>query len=144
MLATVRSATLLGVDGRSITVEVHVSNGLPGFTVMVLPDASCREARDRVRAAILSSGLVWPLKRVTVNLAPTSIRKGGAGLDLAVAVALLVASGQFPPEPVAGIAFVGELGLDGSIRRVPGIVPLVDAIAADTVVVPDVCAREAE
>src|ERR1700736_4538180 len=144
MLATVRSATLLGVDGRSITVEVHVSNGLPGFTVVGLPDASCREARDRVRAAILSSGLLWPLKRVTVNLAPSSIRKGGAGLDLPIAVALLVSSGQLRPGAVEGVGFVGELSLNGSIRRVPGIISLVDAIRTPVVVVPSGCVREAE
>jgi magnesium chelatase family protein len=143
MLATITSATLLGIDGRSIAVEVHVSNGLPGFTVVGLPDASCREARDRVRAAILSSGLTWPLKRVTVNLAPSSIRKGGAGLDLPIAIALLVSSGQLPPGSIDGLGFIGELGLDGSIRPVPGMVSLVDAIRAPAVVVPDRSVREA-
>jgi magnesium chelatase family protein len=143
MLATVASATLFGIDGRAVTVEVHVSNGLPGFTVVGLPDASCRESRDRVRAAMLSSGLDWPLKRVTVNLAPSSIRKGGAGLDLPIAIALLVASRQVRPAPIEGVGFVGELGLDGSIRRVPGIVSLVDAIGTASVVVPSGCAREA-
>ncbi len=143
MLAIVRSATLLGIEGQSIAVEVHVSNGLPGFTVVGLPDASCREARDRVRAAILSSGLEWPLKRVTVNLAPSGIRKGGAGLDLPIAIALLVASRQLRPAHIKGTGFAGELGLDGSIRRVPGIVSLVDAIRTPVVVVPFASAREA-
>jgi magnesium chelatase family protein len=143
MLATVPSATLLGVDGRAITVEVHVSNGLPGFTVVGLPDASCREARDRVRAAILSSGLDWPLKRVTVNLAPSGIRKGGAGLDLPIAVALLVASRQLRAGAVDGLGFIGELGLDGSLRGVPGIVSMVDAIRTPTVIVPRGSAAEA-
>ena len=82
MLAAVASATLSGAVGRAVSVEVHVSNGLPGFTIVGLPDAAVREARDRVRAAVLSSGLPWPLRRVTVNLAPSGIRKGGAGLDL--------------------------------------------------------------
>lgn len=81
MLATVLSATLVGVEGRPISVEVHVSTGIPSFSIVGLPDASCRESRDRVRAAILSSGLRWPQRRVTVNLAPSSLRKGGAGLD---------------------------------------------------------------
>jgi magnesium chelatase family protein len=143
LIATIPSATLLGVEGTPVAVEVHVSNGLPGFTVVGLPDASCRESRDRVRAALLSSGLAWPLKRVTVNLAPSSVRKGGAGLDLPIAVGLLVAAGDLAAEAVAGCAFVGELGLDGSIRRVPGIVPLVAALAARVVVVPPDCFAEA-
>ncbi len=143
MLATVSSATLLGVDGQPVTVEVHVSTGLPGFTVVGLPDAPCRESRDRVRAALLSSGLPWPQKRVTVNLAPSGVRKGGPGLDLPIAIGLLVATEVFPPEWSFGVAFIGELGLDGSIRRVPGIVPMVDAIGEPTVVVPGGCEREA-
>ena len=128
MLATIPSATLLGVEGHPVAVEVHVSNGLPGFTIVGLPDAACRESRDRVRAALLSSGLAWPMRRVTVNLAPSGMRKGGAGLDLPIAVGLLVAIGELSAEAVAGCAFLGELGLDGSLRRVPGVVPLVDAL----------------
>ncbi|HEX7166985.1 MAG TPA: YifB family Mg chelatase-like AAA ATPase [Acidimicrobiales bacterium] len=144
MLATIPSATLLGVDGRPVSVEVHVSPGLPGFTVVGLPDTSCREARDRVRAALLSSGLPWPLKRVTVNLAPSGLRKGGSGLDLAIAVGLLVAGGVLDRELVADHAFLGELGLDGSLRPVPGMVPMVDALRASTVAVPLAAVREAE
>jgi magnesium chelatase family protein len=143
LIATIPSATLLGVEGTPVAVEVHVSNGLPGFTVVGLPDASCRESRDRVRAALLSSGLTWPLKRVTVNLAPSSVRKGGAGLDLPIAVGLLVASEDLGAEAVAGCGFIGELGLDGSIRRVPGIVPLVAALSTRVVVVPPDCFAEA-
>src|SRR5450759_4966223 len=92
MIATIPSAVLIGVDGKHVSVEVHVSNGLPGFTVVGLPDAAVRESRDRVRAALLSSGLTWPLRRVTVNLAPSGIRKGGAGLDLPIAIGVLVLS----------------------------------------------------
>src|ERR1700728_2759244 len=105
MLATVSSVTLVGVDGHPVSVEVHASNGLPGFAVVGLPDASCRESRDRVRAAILSSGVRWPQRRVTVNLAPSSLRKGGAGLDLPIAVALLVADGQLGADQVDGLGF---------------------------------------
>lgn len=143
MIATIPSATVLGVDGRPVVVEVHVSNGLPGFTIVGLPDAACRESRDRVRAALLSSGLTWPLKRTTVNLAPSGVRKGGPGLDLPIAVGLLVAAGDLEPEAVAGMAFLGELGLDGSIRTVPGVVSMVDAIASGTVVVPPGSVAEA-
>src|ERR1700721_3871092 len=96
MLACIPSATLHGVDGRSVSVELHVSNGLPAFTVVGLPDTAVRESRDRVRAALLSSGLPWPMKRVTVNLAPSGVRKGGAGLDLAIAVGVLVATSELP------------------------------------------------
>ena len=92
MLATVASATLNGAVGYPVSVEVHVSNGLPGFTIVGLPDAAVREARDRVRAAILSSGLSWPLRGLTINLAPSGVRKGGAGLDLPIAMGLLVAA----------------------------------------------------
>lgn len=144
MLASVRSATLLGVEGRPVRVEVHVSSGLPGFTVVGLPDTTCREARDRVRAALMSSGLKWPNARVTVNLAPPGLRKVGAGLDLAIAAGLLAASEQIPLGCLAGRAFVGELGLDGSVRAVPGALPLIDALAEREVVVPEGCTVEAQ
>jgi magnesium chelatase family protein len=144
VIATIPSATLLGVDGRPVTVEVHVSTGLPGLHIVGLPDASCRESRDRVRAALLSSGQAWPLRKVTVNLAPSSLPKGGAGRDHPIALGLLGAAQVLDPARVEGMAFVGELGLDGSIRRVAGTVPLVDAMDAPTVVVaPDAVAEAA-
>ena len=136
MLACIPSATLHGVGGRSVSVEVHVSSGLPGFTVVGLPDAAVRESRDRVRAALLSSGLSWPARRVTVNLAPSGLRKTGAGLDLAIAVGLLVATGTLAPGCVEDTGFVGELGLDGSLRTVPGVVSLVAVMTGRQVVVP--------
>ncbi len=144
MLASAQSATLLGVEGRPVRVEVHVSQGLPGFTVVGLPDTTCREARDRVRAALLSTGLTWPMCRVTVNLAPPGLRKVGAGLDLAIAGALLAASEQVPAGALVGRAFVGELGLDGSVRSVSGALPLIDALGAGEVVVPEGCTVEAQ
>ena len=135
MLATIASATVLGVEGQPVTVEAHVSSGLPGFAVVGLPDTACREARDRVRAALLSTGLTWPQKRVTVNLAPSGVRKVGSGLDLAIALALLVADEQLDSGCLDGMAAVGELGLDGSVRVVPGLVPAVDALDATEVIV---------
>ena len=90
MIAAIPSAVLIGVDGHQVSIEVHVSNGLPGFTVVGLPDAAVRESRDRVRAALLSSGLPWPMRRVTVNLAPSGMRKNGAGLDLPIAIGVLI------------------------------------------------------
>ena len=135
MLATVRSATLVGVWGHPVSVEVHVADGLPGFTIVGLPDASCREARDRVRAAIVSSELRWPMKRITVNLAPSDVPKSGAGLDLAVAVGVLVADGQLQAASIADTGVLGQLGLDGSVRPVPGALPLVDAIDNSSIIV---------
>jgi magnesium chelatase family protein len=143
MIASIPSATLLGVDGQPVTVEVHVSSGLPGFTIVGLPDTVCRESRDRVRAALLSSGLAWPQRRMTVNLAPSGIPKAGSGLDLPIAVGILAATGAIPAEATRGIAFVGELGLDGSVRRVRGMVPLVDALREPVAVVPAPCVAEA-
>jgi magnesium chelatase family protein len=143
MLASISAATLIGTMGRPISVEVHVSNGLPGFTIVGLPDAAVRESRDRVRAALLSSALPWPLRRVTVNLAPSGIRKGGAGLDLAVAVGVLVATGQLPAGCTEGLTFCGELGLNGSLRHVPGMIALADAAGEHGLVVPLCDAREA-
>lgn len=136
MLATVGSATLLGAAGSPISVEAHVASGLPCFTIVGLPDAACREARDRVRAAIVSSGLTWPMRRLTVNLAPGGVPKVGSGLDLAMAIGILAASEQVPASAVEGLGLVGELGLDGQLRPVPGVVPLVHALSTATVVVP--------
>ena len=139
MLAAVRSATLVGVDGQPVTVEVHVSQGLPSYTVVGLPDTAVRESRERVRAALLSSDLSWPQQRITVNLAPGGVRKTGSGLELAVALGLLAAADELPAGALDGVAVLGELGLDGSVRAVPGTLALVDALArtgAETVVVP--------
>ncbi|HEY3843759.1 MAG TPA: YifB family Mg chelatase-like AAA ATPase [Acidimicrobiales bacterium] len=143
MLAAISTATLTGAVGRPVSVEVHVSNGLPGFTIVGLPDAAVRESRDRVRAALLSSGLPWPLRRVTVNLAPSGVRKGGAGLDLAIALGVLVACGELDPGCTDGLAFCGELGLNGALRHVPGMIALADATAPLGLVVPLSDMREA-
>lgn len=146
-LATVLSAQLIGITGLAVAVEVHASDGVPSFTIVGQPDGACREARDRVRAALLTSGFAWPQRRLTVNLAPAAMRKVGAGLDLAIAVAVLVADGQLPHDRVEGRAFLGELGLDGTVRRIPGIVSLVDDLLHDDarveIVVPASTVREA-
>lgn len=135
MFASVRSATLLGVRGSRVDVEVHAGIGLPGFTVVGQPDEVCRESRDRVRAALLSCGLPWPTRRVTVNLAPTGDRKSGACLDLAIAIGLLAAQEVLAIDALANFAFVAELGLDGSLRPVRGATPLVLALTDRTTVV---------
>jgi magnesium chelatase family protein len=144
MLAAVRSATLFGVEGRPVTVEVHVSTGLPAFQIVGLPDEACRESRDRVRAAVLSSGLLWPSCRVTVNLAPSSQRKGGSGLDLAIAIGFLAANGQVPLESIDGLGFIAELGLDGSLRGISGVAPMVAALDGVRPVVAAAGFREAQ
>ena len=136
MLASIPSATVLGVRGSPVTVEVFVGDGLPGYHMVGMPDTACRESRDRVRAAISSAGFGWPNRCITVNLAPTTQRKTGAGLDVAIAIGVLVASEQLSGDVVHRHAFIGELGLDGTIRRVPGVAPMVDALDDGAVVVP--------
>ena len=144
MLSSTVSATIRGIDGQRVVVEVHVGNGLPAFHVVGLPDASCREARDRVRAAIVSSGYKWPSGRITVNLAPSGVRKEGAGLDLAIAVGVLAAgSDHIDSAMVCNVGFIGELGLDGSLRAVAGTLSRVAAIRESTVVVAPPAAHEA-
>jgi magnesium chelatase family protein len=116
----VTAFALDGVESRRVWVEADIRSGLPAFTIVGLADMAVREARERVRAAIVNSGLEFPAKRVTVNLAPAYLRKVGPGFDLPLAVAVLAASGQVAPESVAGCAFAGELSLTGGLRPVAG------------------------
>ncbi len=144
MLATVLSASLHGIEGRLIRVEVDVAPGLPGFTIVGLPDASLQEARERVRGGIRNSGLVFPPRRITVNLAPADLRKTGASLDVAIAVAILLGSEQARAD--GPWALIGELSLGGELRAVPGILSMVAALArrgVARVVVPAEAAAEA-
>src|SRR6266511_4260216 len=116
VLAIARNFTLLGVEAREVRVEVHVSRGLPAFSIVGLPDAAVRESRERVRSALANSGFKFPQERITANLAPADLRKAGPAFDLAIAAALLGASGQLPTERLTSVALAGELALDGSIR----------------------------
>ncbi len=137
MLASVLAATLQGLDGRPVRVEVDVAPGLPGFTIVGLADAALREARERVRGALRNSGFVHPPRRITVNLAPADVPKAGSALDLGIAIAILVGSEQVRPR--GHWALLGELGLGGEVRPVPGLLPMVAALArrgACRVVVP--------
>lgn len=145
MLATVLSATLLGLDGRVIRVEVDVAPGLPGFTIVGLADAALQEARERVRGALRNAGFQYPPRRITANLAPADLRKAGASLDLAIAIGILLGSEQL--RPGAGRpALIGEVSLGGEVRPVPGILPMVAALArrgVRRVVVPAAAVEEA-
>jgi magnesium chelatase family protein len=128
VLATLLSATLNGLVGRVVRVEVDVAPGLPGFTIVGLPDAALSEARERVRGAIRNAGFVHPPRRITVNLAPAELRKAGASLDLAIAMGILLGSEQMRASP-GRWALVGELSLTGEVRAVPGLLPMVAALA---------------
>ncbi len=127
MLATARTFTVDGILARPVRVEVDVHKGLPGFAIVGLPDAAVREARERVRAALVNCGFEFPLRRIVVNLAPASLRKAGPGMDLAIAAALLSASGQLDWEGMAGAALAGELALDGATRPVHGALAIAEA-----------------
>jgi magnesium chelatase family protein len=120
VLAAVATFALEGVRPQEVTVEVDVRRGLPAFTLVGLPDRAIRESRERVRAALLNSGLDFPQKRLTVNLAPAHVRKAGPSFDLAIAVGLLTASEQVPSERVSDYALAGELSLSGELRPVRG------------------------
>jgi magnesium chelatase family protein len=128
VLATLLSATLVGLDGRIIRVEVDVAPGLPGFTIVGLADAALQEARERVRGAIRNAGFSHPPRRITVNLAPADLRKAGASLDLAIAIGILLGSEQVTAGP-GRLALIGELSLSGDVATVPGILPLTAALA---------------
>ena len=129
VLATLLSATLHGIAGRIVRVEVDVAPGLPGFTIVGLPDAALSEARERVRGALRNAGFHHPPRRITVNLAPAELRKAGASLDLAIALGILLGSEQLRAGP-GRVALIGELGLGGEVRRVPGILPMCLALGA--------------
>src|SRR5215472_924050 len=116
MLARVHSATLVGVDAVPVDVEVDVGPGLPMCAIVGLPDAAVREARERARAAIRNAGCAMPARRVTVNLAPADLRKVGPAFDLPIALGILTATQQLPPQALAGCVVVGELSLDGAVR----------------------------
>ncbi len=120
MLAKVLSAGLWGLEAHLIEVEVDIGGGLPQFSIVGLPDTTVRESRDRVRAALKNTGFKFPPKKITVNLAPAGIKKEGAGLELGIAIAMLVAEGILSPETVEQFVFVGELSLDGRIKPVTG------------------------
>lgn len=145
MLAAIRSAAVLGISAYEVTVEVDAAQGLPQFTIVGLPAGAVKESRERVSAALVNAGLVLPPRRITVNLAPADVRKDGTAFDLPIALGILVATRQLPPESVRGSAAVGELGLDGALRPVRGVLSMVRLMACGEVafIVPPGNAAEA-
>jgi magnesium chelatase family protein len=124
MLATIESATVIGVDACRVHVEIDVSRGFPHFQLVGLPDTSIKESRDRVRAAMINSGFEFPVSRITINLAPGDVRKAGPGFDLPIAVGLLATRGIITRSDFSGIVQIGELSLDGSIQPARGVLPI--------------------
>lgn len=146
MLAKTITYAIDGVRARRVTVEVDIRNGLPAFSVVGLPDIAVRESRERVRAALLNEGFEFPQRRITVNLAPADLQKAGPSFDLAIAAGLLAASGQLESCDVESLALVGELSLDGGVRRVRGAFAIAEAAlrdGVDALVAPAGNAREA-
>jgi magnesium chelatase family protein len=127
VLARAVTHALVGLDARPVEVEAHLQRGVPAFAIVGLPDKACQEAKERVRSGIASAELEWPLRRITVNLAPAGLRKEGSGYDLPIALAVLAASHQIPRESLAKHAAVGELALDGRLRPVPGAIVAAEA-----------------
>src|SRR3954470_11106086 len=147
-LSLVQSRALLGLEAAAVTVEVHLANGLPNFMLVGLADTEVKEARERVRSALLNSGLAFPHnKRITVNLAPADLPKDGGRFDLPIALGILAASGQVDPGRLAGHEFAGELSLSGELRPVRGALATslaVQAVAAGVrLVLPPGSAEEA-
>jgi magnesium chelatase family protein len=124
-IAHTASVALLGLTGTLVDVEADISSNLPSFVLIGLPDAALNEARDRVRAAATNSGCPLPNRKLTVNLSPAALPKQGSGFDLAIAMAVLAAAGTIAVESVARVVHLGELGLDGRLRPVAGILPAV-------------------
>ncbi|VAW68169.1 AAA+ ATPase superfamily protein YifB/ComM, associated with DNA recombination, partial [hydrothermal vent metagenome] len=123
-LATIHTQALNGVKSLPVSVEVHISTGLPALSIVGLPEAAVRESKDRVRAAIINSGFDFPMQKITVNLAPADLPKDGGRYDLPIAIGILAASGQIPDDQLAHLEFHGELALSGDLRAVTGALPV--------------------
>lgn len=128
MLSKVKSSSVVGIDGVLVEVEIDITNGLPMFSIVGLPDNAVRESKDRVKSSVKNSGYEFPNKKITVNLAPADLKKEGAGFDLPLAIGLLQASGILSSDSLENYTIIGELSLDGAVRPVPGVLPM--ALAA--------------
>jgi len=130
-LAITKTRSAVGIQAKPVSVEVHLANGLPKLTIVGLPETAVRESKDRVCSAIMNSQFEFPCRKITVNLAPADLPKTGSGFDLPIALGILAASGQLPSKRLEGHEFIGELALDGSLRGVPAIIPVVISSLAD-------------
>src|SRR5690554_3611068 len=144
-LAIVHTRAGLGLEAPEVQVEVHLANGLPGMTLVGLPETAVKESRERVRSALVNAGFDYPLRRITLNLAPADLPKEGGRFDLPIALGLLLASGQLPPDALQATESVGELALDGRLRPIHGVLPLAMATrrAGRRLIVPRANADEA-
>jgi magnesium chelatase family protein len=144
-LALVRTRAQLGLEAPPVTVEVHLSSGLPGLAIVGLPEAAVRESKDRVRSALMNSGFEFPQRHITINLAPADLPKFGGRFDLPIALGILAANGQIPLDALAGSEFLGELALSGELRPVNGVLPASLAVrdAGRALFVPQANAGEA-
>ncbi|MCH8499362.1 MAG: YifB family Mg chelatase-like AAA ATPase [Marinobacter sp.] len=145
MLAVVHTRARLGVEAPAVSVEIHLSNGLPALSIVGLPETAVRESKDRVRSALMTAGFEFPARRITINLAPADLPKEGGRFDLPIALGILAASGQVPAAALAGLECIGELSLDGALRPVRGVLPAVLAArsAGRQVIIPAENAEEA-
>src|SRR5713226_8092439 len=145
MVQRVSTVAFEGIEARAVDVQVQVAPGLPAFAIVGLPDKAVSEARERVRSALIASGLALPARRITVNLAPADLPKEGSHYDLPIALGLMAAIGAIPPDALSGFTVLGELGLDGSIAPVAGVLPA--AIGANSrdegLICPAACGAEA-
>lgn len=130
-LAFSKTRSAVGIQAQSVSVEVHLSNGLPSFTIVGLAETAVKESKDRVRSAIINSQFEFPCRRITVNLAPANLPKAGSGFDLPIAIGILAASGQIPSDKLSSHEFIGELALSGELRGVSAIIPVVLAAHRD-------------
>jgi magnesium chelatase family protein len=147
MYVKIMSASVLGVEGRYIEVEVNICSGLPQVNVVGLPDSAVRESVERVRAAIQNGGMKFPMDRITINLAPADLRKEGSAFDLAIAAGILCASGQVDARLLEDTMFIGELSLNGTVRNVPGVLPMTElarSAGIRRIIVPSSAVAEAE
>src|SRR5512137_2254029 len=146
MLARVYSCAVIGLDGVVVEVEVDYTQGMPGMTVVGLPDAAVQESRERVQAAVRNAGVPFPRKRLVVNLAPASVRKERPSYDLPIALGVLIYTGMLPNQAAEGMMVVGELSLDGGVRHARGVLPMAATarqVGFKRIVVPEVDAAEA-